>query len=334
MGINFTGHIKTIQKAAQKAQNAIGAGVLACADNLNVSKTSPLIRGGGVNNFQKTTSFLNAGKDTFEAASMRFAHANKRLEKILETDTTIDILADNLSAELHKIGEENFPNYMEVLKKTFKDSGATLSGRVKDTSSIRSKLEKRLDRVFDNCDIPSVVPDLYGYRLVSDGSPNSIEKIVKNIEKMVDDGELIPSHFISHGKDGYLEPSQIERLSKKGFFHSKGSERHTGFTGVNMYFRDKYNLNTLELQLKGKHTDVLGEKEHLFYNFKTKGVASAQGVVNQKMQKIFESLTSEQMDAYNMYVDEAYKYVRSLERGVQAKKPMLPNGLDKLLELL
>lgn len=276
---------------------------------------------------------MDAGKDTFEAASIRFARANKKLEEILEADTTLDILTDNLSVELHKIGEENFSDYMKVFKKGFKDFGATLTGRVKDTSSIRSKLEKRLDRVFDNADIPSVVPDLYGYRLVSDGTPESMEKIVKNIEKLVDDGELIPSHFISHGRDEYLEPGQIERLVKKGFFHSKNAERHNGFTGVNMYFRDKHNLSTLELQLKGKKTDMLGEKEHLFYNFKTKGVASERGIVNEKMQKIFESLTSEQIDAYNKYVDEAYGYTRSLERGIQAEKPVLPNGLDKSLKL-
>ena len=223
---------------------------------------------------------------------------------------------------------------MYVFKKGFKDTDATLLGRVKDLSSIRSKLDKRLDRVFDTDDITAVIPDLYGYRLVSDGSPKSMEKIVKNIEKLVDDGELIPSHFISHGRDEYLDPSQVERLTKKGFFHSKNAERHNGFTGVNMYFRNKHNTSTLELQLKGKKTDILGEKEHLFYNFKTKGAASKRGVVDEKMQNIFKSLTSEQMNAYNKYVDEAYGYARCLERGIEAKKPTLPQGLDRLLELV
>ena len=97
MSINFTGHLKAIQKTAQKAQNAINTGVLACADNLGASKISSIIRG---------------SEDSFETAISRFNRANKNLEKILETADTPESLLDDLSAELHKIGKENFEDCM------------------------------------------------------------------------------------------------------------------------------------------------------------------------------------------------------------------------------
>lgn len=277
-------------------------------------------------------------KDTFESVMSKRAHENRRLGKILSSsaDPYDDMKVwKKLSEEVHKIGEENFPEYYALLENAFKGTGAKFTGRVKEPSSVLAKLIKRQDNILLlNQNILDAVPDLYGCKLVTSGKPDEIEKVVRKIEELVDSGEVIPSHFINHGALSYLTDEQVERLARKGFSHIERIEKKAGFTGVNLYFRDKFNTSTLELQITGKKTNAANLREHLFYNFKTKGAATEHGILNEKFQSLFEKMNHDDIQAYNDYVNKCYLYSRMSEMGQKAVKPELPEGFDKALALI
>ena len=278
--------------------------------------------------------------DSFESITNKKANENAMLEKILyasDNPYSCKEVWQQLSEKLHEIGEDNFPEYFKFLQNAFKDTGAQFTGRVKESASIMPKLLKRSDRILvGNCNIADTIPDLYGFKLVTTpgGRAASIEKIVKRIESLVNSGELIPSHFINHGKKPYFNDEQVERLVNKGFLHAGHIEKKTGFTGVNLYFRDKFDTTTLELQITGDKTNLVNLKEHLFYNFKTKGAATEHGVVNKELQKIFEAMDEDDIAAYNDYINQCYLYSRAEEIGEKLKKPSLPEGFSKVLSLI
>lgn len=275
--------------------------------------------------------------DTFDAIISKRARENQRLNKILASSA--DIYNDEkawkqLSKEVHKIGEDNFPEYYDILQRAFKGKGE-FTGRVKEPDSVLAKLTKRKDNILIlGQNILDAVPDLYGCKLITNGKPNEIEKAVQAIEKLIDSGELLPSHFINHGKNPYLNNDQIRRLLNKGFTRVESIEKKAGFTGLNLYFMDKFNTSTIELQITGNKTNAVNLKEHLFYNFKTKGAATEHGIVNKKFQSLFEAMKQEDIKAYNDYIDKCYLYTRAQEMGQRLEKPKLPKDLDEALALL
>ncbi len=255
----------------------------------------------------------------------------KEIPQIIKSDISDEYL-QALSEKLHNSAEQTFSEYYKYFQSVFGDTGAEFTGRIKEISSIFSKLQKRAERL-NQCDVSSLVPDLYGYKLITNGSPEEIEKIVSRIEDMVASETVIPSHFLNHGELSYLDKKQVKGLERMGFFASPNAKK-SGFTDVNMYFRDASNKNTFELQIIGDKSNQVNLKEHLFYNFKTKGAATEHGVVNKKMQAIFESMTDLQKEVYEEYVNKCYAYARKLELGEQTQKPLLPEGLNKALELV
>ncbi len=257
--------------------------------------------------------------------------APKECSEIIKTSVSDEYL-QVLSEKLHSEAGQNFENYYKYFQSIFGDTGAEFTGRIKESSSIFPKLKKRAERLKQS-DAASLVPDLYGYKLITNGSSEEIERIVSKIEDMVASGTVIPSHFLNHGEAPYLNEKQADLLERIGFFASPNAKK-TGFTDVNMYFRDALNKNTFELQIIGNKSNQVNLKEHLFYNFKTKGVATEHGVVNKKFQSLFESMTDAQKESYNTYVNDCYTYARKLELGVPAEKPMLPEEFDKALEIL
>ncbi len=276
--------------------------------------------------------------DVFEAIISKRAQENQHLNKILASSPDpydYENVWKLLSKEVHKICEDNFPEYYYILQNAFRDLGSQFTGRVKEQDSVLAKLTKRKDNILLlGQNILDNVPDLYGYKLVTNGKPGEIEKAVQTIEKLIDSGEVSPSHFINHGKNPYLNNDQITRLINKGFSHSEIIEKKEGFTGINLYFRDKFDTSTLELQITGDKTNSVNLKEHFFYNFKTKGAATEHGVVNEKFQSIFEAMKQDDIKAYSDYIDRCYLYTRAQEMGQKSEKPKLPEGLNKALELI
>lgn len=249
-------------------------------------------------------------------------------------------LLESLSNTLHNSGKKDFEKYFNLFDSYFNDTGAKLTGRTKDCSSILSKLSKRT-KILDCSSDPSfslieranvAVPDLNGYRLITSGKPEDVEKIVTKITDLIFDGKLYPSHFFNYEQVPYLTEEQTDFLSKLGFYHNK-DKKPSGFSCVNMYFYTDEGKK-IELQIMGDKVDKVNDKQHLTYNYKTKGQATENGVVNKTMQNILDSMDSTSMEKYQKYENECYLYSRLLETGETPNKPKLPNGLDKRLALL
>lgn len=238
-----------------------------------------------------------------------------------------------LAEKMYRDAKRDFSEYMTTFKKVFGDTGIPISGRIKDPSSAFSKLSKRAFCIEEGYNPMSLVPDIYGFRLTTDGSLGQMEIVTKKLESLVDDGILMPAHILNHGAIPYFSEDQLRRLEGKGFFISNNAKK-AGFSGVNMYFEDIFTQKKVELQIRGKKVNKLAEKEHLWYNFKTKGKASKRGDTIERFQKAFEQLTEEQTKLYEKYVDDCYRYSRNSELGNITAKPSLPEGLSKILSLL
>ncbi len=282
-------------------------------------------------NITKTPN-ISASSCTFQNARDKFVKsAQNSVIKAVQTGND-DKSIQALSEKLHKKAGGDFNLYYKYFQDIFKDTGAEFTGRIKEPSSIFAKLKKRAENL-GRCDTASLVPDLYGYKLITNGSPEEIEKIISKIEQMVDSETVIPSHFLNHGELSYLDKKQVKSLERMGFFVSPNAKK-SGFTDVNMYFRDALNKNTFELQIIGDKSNQVNLKEHLFYNFKTKGAATEHGIINNKMQAIFESMTDSQKELYEEYINKCYAYARNLELKNPLPKPVLPENFDKALELV
>lgn len=289
--------------------NIIGAVKTTFTGNIHPKNDTAPVQGNNADNFCKQKT--NASFDSIKGDITK-----KEIEAI--------------STQLHNIAKEDFSDYMKLFQLIFGDMDVEVTGRIKEPSSIMPKLEKRMGRM--NGAYSDMVPDLYGFKIISDGSYQTTEKIIKRIGNLVDDGILSPSHFLNHGKYPYFNEEQAEKLSKKGFYAAPS--KSSGFTDVNLYFNNLKNGSKIELQIIGDKSNKINTKEHLFYNFKTKGAAVEHGVINKKYQTVFEAMTPDEIEKYNKYVDECYSFARHQELGLKYEKPKLPENFDKILELL
>jgi len=63
-------------------------------------------------------------------------------------------------------------------------------------------------------------------------------------------------------------------------------------------------------------------------------IATEHGVVQDKFQQIFDSMSADDINRYQDYTNQCYKYSRAQEMGKMCQKPVLPQGLDKALALV
>ncbi len=224
-----------------------------------------------------------------------------------------------------------------TLKAQFADTNAKFSGRLKEASSILPKFQRRqesLEKCSNLSDVFSEVSDLCGFKLTTKGSEQEGSEIVQKIAGLIDEGKFEPTHIINRGKTPYLNDEQLTALSKKGF-HIVQPKNASNFNCSSVYFRDaKYGV-PIELQIMGDKTDKINAKEHIFYNYKTKGGATENGVVNEKFQKAFDSMTSDEINQYQKYIDDCYTFARAKELNVDGiKKPLLPDNMDEILRMV
>ena len=84
----------------------------------------------------------------------------------------------------------------------------------------------------------------------------------------------------------------------------------------------------------GDKTDKINAKEHIFYNYKTKGGATEHGTINEKFQKALDLMTNDEINQYQKYIDDCYSFARAQELNLKSTKPILPYGFDKVLEVV
>ena len=226
--------------------------------------------------------------------------------------------------------------YTPVLKKHFAGTGSKFSGRLKEASSILPKLQRRIDDL-EKChsvsQIYSVVPDLCGFKLTTNGGSKETEKIISKINDLIKLDRFKPTHIINRGKIPYINQEQLGELSNKGFYiiEPKGA---SNFNCASVYFLDKKHGIPIELQIMGDKTDKINAKEHIFYNYKTKGGATEHGTINEKFQKALDLMTNDEINQYQKYIDDCYSFARAQELNLKSTKPILPYGFDKVLEVV
>lgn len=272
--------------------------------------------------------------DTFTKS----ANQGKMLEQILYPDMDKLYILCNY---LHNQGKKSFETYKNIFEETFADilqNGGELKGRVKSTNSIYNKLIKRGGFCFNNMErFYKKTPDTCGYKLVTNGTPEDMEKAVQQIEKLTKNGTLTPVSVLNRGQNPYLNSSQTERLIQHGF--EVKNTKTPGLNNINILFKDKKG-KMLELQITGKETENLSAKEHPFYKFKQKlrykmptEATDDNGKSIDDLTLKFRLLKSENLlDEYSNYIDECYSYARSLELGIPAKRPVLPENIREIFD--
>ncbi len=218
----------------------------------------------------------------------------------------------NYSKQLYETRKENFDEYYKILKTVFDfDDSVKVTGRLKSTSSIASKLNKRSGKLpvnYDEEKLLKLVPDICAYRATLDNF-HDMDLIQSHIAEMIETFKFEPGVCLNKGENPMFGPLATCVFDNMGFFVKESNRGPKNFAVTNLTFL-KNNVPAFELQITGTATAKLAEKEHKFYNFKTKGAAFENGKIDKKMNKIFKSMTQEQMDTYSKYIDDCYNWAR------------------------
>ena len=84
-----------------------------------------------------------------------------------------------------------------------------------------------------------------------------------------------------------------------------------------------------ELQVRGRMTNMIGEYEHIAYDLRQG--KNTLGPLFDDFTKAVSSLTPEQYNVYNKYLESCYNYYNKIELGLPAVKPQLPKRFPKIL---
>lgn len=264
--------------------------------------------------------------------------ANHNIPFNAEYDELTTPLLRSIAKNMYSSAKKDYNKYFKLFQDAFHDTPASLTGRIKEPYSILTKLEKRKHFLTNESgnllqNANDCVPDLYGYKLVlNSGSRDEVNKVFKELTKMLKNKKLKPSHFMNYGTNPYFTPEQCAELEKLGMYFYP-VKKPSGYSCVNSYFYNE-NGRKIELQIIGKKTNTINIKEHLSYNYLTKGAATEHGMIVRDYQKVFDRMTEKQWELYKKYTNECYTYARKYERGIPASVPELPVELSPLLKLV
>lgn len=244
---------------------------------------------------------------------------------------------EDMAYRLRNIGEQTFENYYAMLLDAFKDTDVEITGRLKEVSSILPKLKRisyRLKPDITDAKLTRKLSDVCAFKAII-RHPDDVEDAIGAIQKLISNEKVVPAWFVNYGKKPIFDKNQVQSLTNMGFEYKSRFNLNDNLPLSNIYFDDKRGYCAFELQAIGNKTDKLLKKEHIYYNFHSKGVALENGKVNERMNKVYKRMTDEQHKIYRNYIDKCYAYVRAQELGDDSfAKPKLPKGLSELLKLL
>ena len=96
-----------------------------------------------------------------------------------------------------------------------------------------------------------------------------------------------------------------------------------------------------ELQIRGKAINELAESEHIIYDLRegkdlingNPEKAAILGDLPEIIKNIYKDKDNQQQKLLSQYLTECYAYARKTELKEPVKKPVLPAGLDKQLDI-
>lgn len=223
----------------------------------------------------------------------------------------------------------------------------TLTQAEKDLEISKLRAAKKKFNTDDNF-ARKFVDDLSGTRLVvKDPVPENIDKIVNSIAEAIKNDKIviteIKNYYGAGNKSGvYFNENHIAKIKaavkEKGII--KGIEapipKESGYCTVQMKIKHKSG-NWGELQIRGQHINEIENVEHIVYDLK-KDKDIIKG--NLELAKLFypikkaiKKLSADKYSEFQDYIVKKYKFARDKEMGIVTEDPILPNGVDKVLDV-
>lgn len=237
------------------------------------------------------------------------------------------------------VKESNISGKVEKIK-----NDPSLSAEAKQ-KKINAQIEKRNKIRTDETYAKGMVEDLLGARLIlEDTSSKNIEKLVSSLINAVEKGDIEISEIENYsGKKTkfYFTEDQVDRIrvasqNKVNEVRvQNANKKASGYCAVQLKVRPKGG-EIMELQIRGKQVDKVGDWEHIPYDLRhgkdiSKGNNRA-GILLAKVQKAIKSLNEAQFKQYiEGYIQDNYVYAQKIESGLHVKKPVLPADLDSIL---
>lgn len=260
------------------------------------------------------------------------------IPKQITADTLTPQFLKSLSKKLSLDAKRDFQFIFDDLKEIFDGTHCNLSGRLKQSESILPRLTRSSKKLIGSGKnflqkAENEIYDLRGYKLTLHKGYGA-DEVVQKIISMVKSGKYKPVKDISNfGNRPYIEGKMNSELEKAGFQFAPPKNRNKFITCSNLYLKNE-NGKIIELQIIGRPTDIIAQREHKAYNYFTKGQALEKGIVDKKVQQTFDSMTPEQIEIYQYYKDKCYDYARAVELYEFPEKPYFPEELDEALRLI
>lgn len=224
----------------------------------------------------------------------------------------------------------------------------TLTQAEKDLGISKLKAKRKMFNTDDDF-ARKLVDDLVGTRLVvKDPVPENIDKIVNSLVEAIKNDKIVITEIKNYYGAGnqkgvYFNENHIAKI--KAAADDKGITiksieapipKDSGYCTVQMKIKHKSG-NWGELQIRGKHINEIENVEHIVYDLK-KGKDIVKG--NLELSKLFypiknaiKKLSPGKYSEFQDYIVKKYKFARAKEMGIAVEDPILPNGVDKILDI-
>jgi exopolyphosphatase/pppGpp-phosphohydrolase len=275
-----------------------------------------------------------------------------RAGKCIEmAEAQLDEIVTPVAQQLHNTYQQALPRVIKDFKSIFPQFEKHYQFRVKSFESIRDKLVRyilsgRPQPVHKFEEARHAVQDGIGIRTKT--LPGSREEFTKLLKRIVTEKQYTPRSYTNYESQDGLHYLTSELLSRdftpvanptannpktKRVFQKANNYTSSQITfqppGVDDYY--------LEFQVRGPEMSFIEAAEHLYYDIKSlKNVGldkPALVAITDPLQTVVNTMTGEQMNAYEAYLAECYKTARLREMTQRAYYPALPEGLSPLLEV-
>ena len=202
---------------------------------------------------------------------------------------------------------------------------------------INKLLSQKRNLIYNMQSAQARLGDSQGARIVMDNpTPEKIEEFTQKIISGIEKGEIEVLDFENYGKNAestYFTKEQIERIKeatggKNENINPLPKVKKSNYTTSQMTLRLK-NGTYIELQIRGKEINELAEAEHILYKIREGEGGPA------TVEKAYNKICSDnELNAkYEKYISEWYDHSRKAEMGLETKRPELPDGDDKVLDM-
>ncbi len=320
------------------------------------------------------TSAKDLTKESFNVLKSGYYKTNlKSAFTVLKNPQSLRKYSDELAIESKKNFENSYNQFKDILPEEFKGSlkgrakcqvsiyekmVKERNSLIKQINEIRKnkdfsfseKIQKikeikaQITKIDTDANVAKgLVEDTYGARIV-EGSPKKIEKLVTSLEKAAKDGKIEileienyrgSNHKFYNNNEYYFTEKQMNRLGK--FCDKtkiKNESKSSGYTAVQLKVKPK-NGKVLELQIRGKEVNNVGDWEHIPYDIRQgKDIAKGNNELGCKLADVRNAankLSKTQKTQYQKYIYENYMYAQAQEFGKTMTAPKLPDGINPVL---